>query len=120
MNRSAGGIIFVNSSRLNTDRRVLVSGGNILQNARIGEVECVQHVPSSFNVAGVSGAAGQSYSDSERVQSVSGNNLGPPALLQFAKTRKLSMERSDPRKYVLVCFLCSFSMLLIHSKAVPW
>ncbi|XP_007038263.2 PREDICTED: polycomb group protein EMBRYONIC FLOWER 2 isoform X1 [Theobroma cacao] len=79
-----------------------VHGGNILQNARIGEVECVQHVPSSFNVAGVSGAAGQSYSDSERVQSVSGNNLGPPALLQFAKTRKLSMERSDPRNRTLL------------------
>ena len=83
----------------------LVSGGNILQNTRIGAVECAQHLPSSFNVAGVSGAAGQSYSDSERVQSVSGNNLAPPALLQFAKTRKISMERSDPRTYVLVFFL---------------
>ncbi|KAK8576417.1 hypothetical protein V6N13_032339 [Hibiscus sabdariffa] len=72
-------------------------GGTNLQNARIGAVEYVQHLPSSFNVAGVSGGAGQSFSDSERVQSVSGNNLAPPALLQFAKTRKISMERSDPR-----------------------
>ncbi|OMO94801.1 Polycomb protein, VEFS-Box [Corchorus capsularis] len=77
-------------------------GGNILQNARIGSVECAQHVPSSFNVAGVSGAAGQSYSDSERLQSVSGNNLAPPALLQFAKTRKLSMERPDPKNRMLL------------------
>ncbi|XVE63842.1 hypothetical protein DITRI_Ditri07aG0053600 [Diplodiscus trichospermus] len=77
-------------------------GGNILQNARIAAVECAQHLPSSFNVSGVSGAAGQSYSGCEQVQSVSGNNLGPPALLQFAKTRKISMERSDPRNRTLL------------------
>ncbi|XWS51561.1 hypothetical protein CRYUN_Cryun12cG0187200 [Craigia yunnanensis] len=77
-------------------------GGNILQHARIGAMECVQHLPSSFNVAGVSGTARQSYSDSERVQAVSGNNLAPPALLQFAKTRKISMERSDPRNRTLL------------------
>ncbi|TYJ25438.1 hypothetical protein E1A91_A07G050400v1 [Gossypium mustelinum] len=71
-------------------------GGNIIQNGIMGAMECAEHLPSSSNVAGVSGTAGQSYSDSEHVQSVSGNNLGPPAL-QFAKTRKISMERSDPR-----------------------
>nr|KJB07892.1 hypothetical protein B456_001G051500 [Gossypium raimondii] len=71
-------------------------GGNIIQNGIMGALECAEHLPSSSNVAGVSGTAGQSYSDSEHVQSVSGNNLGPPAL-QFAKTRKISMERSDPR-----------------------
>ncbi|KAA3458175.1 polycomb group protein EMBRYONIC FLOWER 2 isoform X1 [Gossypium australe] len=72
-------------------------GGNIIQNGIMGALECAEHLPSSSNVAGLSGTAGQSYSDSEHVQSVSGNNLGPPAL-QFAKTRKISMERSDPRK----------------------
>ncbi|XWS51558.1 hypothetical protein CRYUN_Cryun12cG0186900 [Craigia yunnanensis] len=77
-------------------------GGNILQNARIGAMECAQHLPSIFNVAGFPGTARRSYSDSERVQAVSRNNLAPPALLQFAKTRKISMERSDPRKYFLV------------------
>ncbi|XVF54895.1 hypothetical protein PTKIN_Ptkin05aG0217100 [Pterospermum kingtungense] len=61
-----------------------------------------QHLPSSFNVPGVSGGAGQSYSDSERVQSGSGNNLAAPALLQFAKTRKISAERSDPRNRTLL------------------
>ena len=96
--------MFVTLAHFNTDKRALVPGGNILQNARIGAVECTQHLPSSFNVAGVSGTARQSYSDSERVQAVSGNNLSPPALLQFAKTRKISMERSDPRKYVLDFF----------------
>ncbi|KAG4155336.1 hypothetical protein ERO13_D03G105800v2 [Gossypium hirsutum] len=77
-------------------------GGTILRNATIGALEYAQHVPSSFNVPGVSGAAGQLYSDSEHVQSVSGNNLAPPALLQFAKTRKISMERSDPRNRTLL------------------
>ncbi|XP_022737366.1 polycomb group protein EMBRYONIC FLOWER 2-like [Durio zibethinus] len=77
-------------------------GGNFLQNPRVGALECAQHLPSSFNVAGVSGAAGQSYSDSERFLSVSGNNLAPPALLQFAKTRKISMEQSDPRNCTIL------------------
>lgn len=97
--------------------KILASGGTILQNATIGALEYAQHVPSSFNVAGVSGAGGQLYSDSERVQPVSGNNLGPPAFLQFAKTRKISMERSDPRKYVFILslslyiYVCIFSIL---------
>ncbi|XP_028805144.1 polycomb group protein EMBRYONIC FLOWER 2 isoform X2 [Neltuma alba] len=36
------------------------------------------------------------------VQSVSENNLGTPAVLQFAKTRKLSVELSDPRNCALL------------------
>ncbi|XP_039063202.1 polycomb group protein EMBRYONIC FLOWER 2-like isoform X2 [Hibiscus syriacus] len=70
-------------------------GGSILQNGRMGALEYAQHLPS--NVAGVSGTAGQSYFDSEHVQSVSGNNLASPTLLQFAKTRKISMEVSGSR-----------------------
>uniref|UniRef100_A0A803LME5 Uncharacterized protein n=1 Tax=Chenopodium quinoa TaxID=63459 RepID=A0A803LME5_CHEQI len=35
--------------------------------------------------------------DPDCIQSVSGSSIAPPALLQFAKTRKLSMERSDFR-----------------------
>ncbi|KAK8530820.1 hypothetical protein V6N12_013320 [Hibiscus sabdariffa] len=77
-----------------------VHGGNFLQNGRMGALEYAQHLPS--NAAGVSGTAGQSFSDSEHVQSVSGNNLAPPALLQFAKTRKISMERSDSRNSTLM------------------
>lgn len=46
----------------------------------------------------VSSATAHSYADPECVQSLPGSNLVPPALLQFAKTRKLSVERSDPRK----------------------
>lgn len=78
-----------------------ISGGNDFRNASVGVAECAQSVTPSFNVVGVSGAAAQSYADPECLQSVSGNNLAPPALLQFAKTRKLSIERTDPRKYVL-------------------
>lgn len=63
-------------------------------------VLCLQFVSSSFNVAGVSSSIPQSCADPGCVQSISGNNFAPPAMLLFAKTRKLSVERSDPRKYV--------------------
>ncbi|XP_031287439.1 polycomb group protein EMBRYONIC FLOWER 2 isoform X2 [Pistacia vera] len=79
-----------------------VNGGNDFQNASVGFAECAQSVTPSFNVAGVSGAAAQSYADPEFLQSVSGNNLAPPAMLQFAKTRKLSIERTDPRNRTLL------------------
>ncbi|XP_059632116.1 polycomb group protein EMBRYONIC FLOWER 2-like isoform X2 [Cornus florida] len=57
---------------------------------------------SSPNVTGVSTATAQSFVDPECVQSVPGSNLAPPAMLQFAKTRKLSIERSDPRNRALL------------------
>ncbi|KAI8007470.1 Polycomb group protein EMF2B [Camellia lanceoleosa] len=44
----------------------------------------------------------QSFADPECVQSVSGSHLAPPTMLQFAKTRKLSIERSDPRNRALL------------------
>lgn len=83
-----------------------ISGGHDLQNAGIGASLCMLYVTSSFNVAGVSSGIPHSYTDPGCVQSLSANNLAPPAMLQFAKTRKLSIERSDPRKYV--CFSISF------------
>ncbi|KAL6581370.1 hypothetical protein OROMI_007293 [Orobanche minor] len=46
----------------------------------------------------VSSATAHSYAEPECIQPLPGSNLAPPALLQFAKTRKLSIERSDPRK----------------------
>ncbi|KAL4280298.1 hypothetical protein GQ457_03G016140 [Hibiscus cannabinus] len=76
-------------------------GGTILQNVRIGAVEFAQHRLSSSNVDGVSGAAGQSYSDSECIQPVSGNNLAP-CLGAICEDEKNAMERSDPRKLCLV------------------
>nr|AJD87509.1 embryonic flower 2a [Dimocarpus longan] len=77
-------------------------GGNGFQNVSTGVAECTQLVPSSFNIPGLSSAVAQSYTDPECIQSVSGNNLAPPAVLQFAKTRKLSIERSDPRNRTLL------------------
>ncbi|KAI3756932.1 hypothetical protein L6452_04464 [Arctium lappa] len=56
----------------------------------------------SPNATGVSIATGVSLAEPESGQSVPGNNLAPPAMLQFAKTRKLSAERSDPRNHALL------------------
>ncbi|EXB52106.1 hypothetical protein L484_024656 [Morus notabilis] len=50
----------------------------------------------------VSSALLLSNADPGCVQSTCGNNLAPPAMLQFAKTRKLSVERSDPRNCTLL------------------
>ncbi|XP_030533182.1 polycomb group protein EMBRYONIC FLOWER 2 isoform X2 [Rhodamnia argentea] len=52
--------------------------------------------------SGVTSATGQSYADTDCVQSMSANNFAPPAMLQFAKTRKLSIERSEPRNRLLL------------------
>ncbi|CAI9091970.1 OLC1v1027094C1 [Oldenlandia corymbosa var. corymbosa] len=59
------------------------------------------NLPASFNelldkTDGVS-SAGPSHADPEFVPSLPGSNLAPPTMLQFAKTRKLSVERSDPK-----------------------
>ncbi|XP_021905596.1 polycomb group protein EMBRYONIC FLOWER 2 isoform X2 [Carica papaya] len=48
--------------------------------------------------ARISGAFGEA----DCVQSVSGNNLEPSSVLQFAKTRKLSAERPDQRNRTLL------------------
>ncbi|XP_024970921.1 polycomb group protein EMBRYONIC FLOWER 2-like isoform X2 [Cynara cardunculus var. scolymus] len=56
----------------------------------------------SPNATSVSIATGVSFAEPESGQSVPGSNLAPPAMLQFAKTRKLSVERSDPRNRALL------------------
>ncbi|XP_021634883.1 polycomb group protein EMBRYONIC FLOWER 2 isoform X2 [Manihot esculenta] len=61
-----------------------------------------EHVPCSFDDVGASGSAIQAYPDPDCVHSASGNNFSPPAMLQFAKTRKLSIERSDLRNRTLL------------------
>ncbi|XP_050224157.1 polycomb group protein EMBRYONIC FLOWER 2 isoform X2 [Mercurialis annua] len=74
-------------------------GGKGLLHSTAGATACAEHVPSSFDVAGVS----EAFSDPECVQvAASGNNFAPPAMLQFAKTRKLSVERSDLRNRTLL------------------
>ncbi|KAL2549999.1 Polycomb group protein EMBRYONIC FLOWER 2 [Forsythia ovata] len=62
--------------------------------------ESVEHDASSLKVSSVTA---HSYTDPEGLQSsLPGSNLTPPAILQFAKTRKLSVERSDPRNRALL------------------
>lgn len=75
-----------------------VSGGKDLQTASMCSREYGEHNRSGADVVGVSGSAAHAYPDAECAQLVPGNNLAPPAMLQFAKTRKLSIERSDMRK----------------------
>ncbi|XP_010275448.1 PREDICTED: polycomb group protein EMBRYONIC FLOWER 2 isoform X2 [Nelumbo nucifera] len=64
--------------------------------------EYAERVASSPNVTGVSTATAQSSAGLECLQPISGSNLAPPAMLQFAKMRKLSAERSDPRNRTLL------------------
>ncbi|RXI02859.1 hypothetical protein DVH24_002937 [Malus domestica] len=52
-------------------------------------------------ISGFSSSMLPSYGDPGCVQSVSGNNFAPPTL-PFAKTRKLSVERPDPRNCALL------------------
>jgi hypothetical protein len=90
---------FVSDAHSSKGDKARFSGGNDLQNASVGAAECIKLVSSIFNVAGISSATPQSYADPDCVQSIPGNNLAPSTMLAFAKTRKLSIERSDPRKY---------------------
>ncbi|KAH9678692.1 polycomb group protein EMBRYONIC FLOWER 2 [Citrus sinensis] len=89
-------------------------GGNDYRNSIIAVAESAQHVPSSFNVAGASNADAQLYTDPE-YQLLSGNNLAAPAMLQFAKTRKLSIERSDSRNRTLLQ-----KRQFFHSHRAQW
>ncbi|KAB5564684.1 hypothetical protein DKX38_004738 [Salix brachista] len=79
-----------------------VSGGKDVQAASICSRENGEHNRSSVDVVGVSGSAAHAYPDAECAQLVPGNNLAPPAMLQFAKTRKLSIERPDMRNRTLL------------------
>ena len=60
-------------------------------------------------------ATGHPIAEPESVQLVPEENHAPPAMLQFAKTRKLSAERSDPRKYMLyLLFRCILRFSTMH------
>ncbi|KAJ6326500.1 hypothetical protein OIU78_013577 [Salix suchowensis] len=79
-----------------------IGGGKDVQAASICSREYGEHNRSSVDVVGVSGSAAHEYPDAECAQLVPGNNLAPPAMLQFAKTRKLSIERPDMRNRTLL------------------
>ncbi|XP_010318144.1 polycomb group protein EMBRYONIC FLOWER 2 isoform X2 [Solanum lycopersicum] len=74
---------------------------NDLNGRTNGVADAVECDPSSSNGASVP-SSGNLYTDPDSVQSASGSTLAPPALLQFAKSRKLSVERSDPRNRALL------------------
>ncbi|KAI7734769.1 hypothetical protein M8C21_000689, partial [Ambrosia artemisiifolia] len=58
---------------------------------------------SSPNTTCISSGTGASFADPDAVQSGPGTSaLAPPSMLQFAKIRKLSVERSDPRNRTLL------------------
>lgn len=96
---------------------------NDLQNARtIAEsyaiskpnaVESIERVVSNLNMTGVPIAMAQSSMDMDCVQSTSESPMAPVAL-QFPKTRKLSFERSEPRK----CVYSSQCLLLVFSSSL--
>ncbi|KAI3793122.1 hypothetical protein L1987_35736 [Smallanthus sonchifolius] len=84
-----------------------VLGGLRSKINRVSErMDCEIYSP---NAVGVSSAAGITYSGPESTsQSVPGSSsIAPTTLLQFAKTRKLSIERSDPRNQALLQ-ICHF------------
>ena len=64
----------------------------------------------SPNTTCKSSATGVSFTEPDSAQFVPGSNLAPPVMLQFAKTRKLSVEQSDPRKYALFLNLYHYSL----------
>ncbi|GMP23858.1 hypothetical protein CsSME_00001312 [Camellia sinensis var. sinensis] len=75
---------------------------NLVQNAKhVHPLVLDSDFPAALNEL-LDKTDAHSYADPECVQSVPGSNLAPPAMLQFAKTRKLSVERSDPRNRFLL------------------
>lgn len=65
-------------------------------------IECVEPMTSSADIAGISAATDHASTSNEYGQTVYGSDLVPPMMLQFAKTRKLSVERADPRNRQLL------------------
>ncbi|XP_020112648.1 polycomb group protein EMBRYONIC FLOWER 2 isoform X2 [Ananas comosus] len=61
-------------------------------------VECMEPASSSPDSAGIA----QGSMTNDGAQQLAGGNLIPPTVLQFAKTRKLSIERADPRNRALL------------------
>ncbi|XP_008810364.2 polycomb group protein EMF2B-like isoform X2 [Phoenix dactylifera] len=64
--------------------------------------ECIEPGSSSPDTIGICAASAQASISNDCAQRGSGSNLAPPTVLQFAKTRKLSVERTDPRNQALL------------------
>uniref|UniRef100_A0A1D1Y7L6 Polycomb group protein EMBRYONIC FLOWER 2 n=2 Tax=Anthurium amnicola TaxID=1678845 RepID=A0A1D1Y7L6_9ARAE len=66
-------------------------------------VECTEQVSCSPGIIADCAASAQGPTVDECGQPVFGsNNLAPTAMLQFAKTRKLSVDRADPKNRILL------------------
>eukprot|EP00268_Persea_americana_P036647 TRINITY_DN3615_c1_g1_i3.p1 TRINITY_DN3615_c1_g1~~TRINITY_DN3615_c1_g1_i3.p1 ORF type:complete len:475 (+),score=92.45 TRINITY_DN3615_c1_g1_i3:332-1756(+) len=63
-------------------------------------VDCMEPLASSSNITGASSAVACASDDNDYTQLVSGSSRGLPP--QFAKTRKSSIDRADPRNYALL------------------
>lgn len=72
-----------------------------------GTMDYLEHVASSFNIPGVSIAMPQSSADPECSKSVYKSDPAVPV-----KTKKLSMDRSDSKKYVHKTYSMLFFSLL--------
>ncbi|KAK6936877.1 Polycomb protein, VEFS-Box [Dillenia turbinata] len=77
---------------------------------------CMEHITSA-NITRICSVMAQSHADPDCAQSAEGN-LAPPTMLQFAKTRKLSMERFDSRKCVCLphIFSTAFHISLLQKR----
>lgn len=77
----------------------------------VNVADCIERVASSFTGPGVPICMAQSSVDPECVKSLSGSDAVVPAMLHVVKSRKLTTERSDPKKYVFQ--ICSVYYLII-------
>ncbi|KAJ9553172.1 hypothetical protein OSB04_017217 [Centaurea solstitialis] len=71
-------------------------------NELIDNTDCVPESTERDTYSPDASVTGHSFAEPESAQSVPGSDVAPPAMLQFAKTRKLSVERSDPRNRALL------------------
>ncbi|XP_020585010.1 polycomb group protein EMBRYONIC FLOWER 2-like isoform X3 [Phalaenopsis equestris] len=65
-------------------------------------VECIERMTSSPDTATFCVATAQASTSNDCAHLLSGSNLLPSTMLQFAKTRRLSVERADPRSRALL------------------
>ncbi|XP_014626860.2 polycomb group protein VERNALIZATION 2 [Glycine max] len=92
-----------NVSRTSRSEKILPSGrndGGKFGPDHPGTMDNLEHVESNFNIPGVSIAMPQSSVDPECSKSICKSDPALPA-----KTKKLSMDQSDSRKYVHKTFL---------------
>ncbi|CAI0450550.1 unnamed protein product, partial [Linum tenue] len=71
------------------------NGGKSMVSISRGAADGAGKVSSVFDEIGASVSGAQGHQEAEGVQLASDNSVVPPAMIQFAKARKLSADRSD-------------------------